>query len=236
MRINNNLHMTKLLLVLSLTVLVGGCFHDDNNNKMAMYEVTVTNITNNQPLAPVAVIAHDSGYQPWQSGSAATNGLEMLAEGGDPSQLIAEADMDADVVTTAASTGGPFAPGTAKTITIEAMPDSDLQLSIATMLVNTNDAFAGVNSLSIGDMAMGDTMSMMAKVYDAGTEDNTESAATIPGPAGMGEGFNAARDDVDFVSIHAGVVTVDDGLMTSALDESYRWLGPAAKVSVTRVQ
>lgn len=235
MRVKNNLRMTNLVLMLSLAVLIGGC-SQDNNHKMAMYEVTVTNITNNQPLAPVAVIAHDSGYQPWHSGSAASDGLEMLAEGGDPSQLIAEADMDAGVVATAASTGGPFAPGSAKTITIEAMHGSELQLSIATMLVNTNDAFAGVNSLSIGDMAMGDTMSMMAKVYDAGTEANTESAATIPGPAGMGEGFNAARDDVDFVSIHAGVVTVDDGLMTSALDESHRWLGPAAKVSVTRVQ
>ncbi|MGD8566794.1 MAG: spondin domain-containing protein [Gammaproteobacteria bacterium] len=236
MRLNNNLHMIKLILLLALTMVATGCSHNDDNNTMAMYEVTVTNITNNQPLAPVAVIAHNSGYQPWHSGSAASDGLEMLAEGGDPSQLVAEADMDTGVVATATSTGGPFVPGTAKTITIETMPDTDLQLSIATMLVNTNDAFAGVNSLSIGDMAMGDTTSMMAKVYDAGTEDNTESAATIPGPAGMGEGFNAARDDVNFVSIHAGVVTIDDGLATSALDESHRWLGPAAEVSVTRVQ
>ncbi|HFQ61119.1 MAG TPA: hypothetical protein ENK39_02315, partial [Epsilonproteobacteria bacterium] len=72
--------------------------------------------------------------------------------------------------------------------------------------------------------------------YDAGTEANSELASTIPGPAGGGEGFNAARDDKDFVSVHEGVVTKDDGLSTSALTQMHKWDNPAASVSIERVK
>ena len=234
-----NTQIVKMALLLAFAIPLSACFHDDDDDmmpSMATYEVTVFNATNNQPLTPVAVIAHQQNFNAWQTGSAATTGLEMLAESGDPSQLLADADMDTNVTATAASSSGPFGPGSAQTVMIETMADSNLQLSIATMLANTNDAFTGVTHVTVGDMAMGESLSMMAKVYDAGTEANSESAATIPGPAGNGEGFNATRDDTDFVSIHAGVITFDDGLMTSALNEDHRWLGPAAKISITRVQ
>ena len=64
---------------------------------MATFEVTVSNLTNAQPLSPVAVIAHGDGYNVFTVGEAATAGLEVQAEGGDPADLIAEADADANV-------------------------------------------------------------------------------------------------------------------------------------------
>ena len=48
---------------------------------MASYDVTVTNLTNAQPLSPVAVIAHQEGYSVFSIGTPATAGLENLAEG-----------------------------------------------------------------------------------------------------------------------------------------------------------
>jgi hypothetical protein len=103
------------------------------------------------------------------------------------------------------------------------------------MLVNTNDAFTGVNGISIGGLFPGESMTVYALVYDAGTELNSETAASIPGPAGGGEGFNAGRADRNFVAMHSGVVTVDDGLLTSTLNESHRFLTPVAKITIARV-
>ena len=61
---------------------------------------------------------------------------------------------------------------------------------------------------------------MNMDVWDSGTEANSETAATIPGPAGGGEGFNATRDDSDTVSFHSGVISQDDGL-TSRQDRRF---------------
>ena len=63
-----------------------------------------------------------------------------------------------------------------------------------------------------------------------------EAPGTIPGPADGGEGFNAARDDdADRVSMHGGVVSAMDGLITSVLTEQHRFDNPVVGVSVTRV-
>ena len=104
------------------------------------------------------------------------------------------------------------------------------------MLVNTNDAFTGVNAGPIGDLEVGESKTFLSQPWDAGTEGNIETAATIPGPAGGGEGYNMARDDQDFIAVHLWVVTEDDGLVTSVLDESHRFLGPVARFVLTRTQ
>ena len=83
---------------------------------------------------------------------------------------------------------------------------------MASMLVNTNDAFVGESGLSLKSLAVGDTFVMNMNVWDSGTELNDELAATIPGPAGGGEGFNTTRNDTDVVSFHAGIISQDDGL------------------------
>jgi hypothetical protein len=202
----------------------------------AIYDITVYNLTNGQPFTPLGVVIHEPGYQAWQLGSAVSSGLETLAESGDPSAFITEADANTDVVATTNSSNGPFGPGSSETVSITVDHSSTLQLSVASMLANTNDAFTGVTNWTIGGLAVGDSSSTMTHVFDAGTEANTETMDTIPGPAGGGEGFNAARETLNKLTIHSGVVTTDDGLTTSALDESHRWLGQAAKVVVTRMQ
>ena len=113
---------------------------------------------------------------------------------------------------------------------------ADSFISVATMLVNTNDGFTGVNAMAIGEMAVGDTQTVRSIVYDAGTEANTETAGTIPGPADGGEGFNQVRDDrADQVTMHSGVVSNDDGLAGSVLDEQHRFDNPAAMIMITRL-
>ena len=202
---------------------------------MAGFDVTVSNLTNAQPLSPIAVIAHQSGYAVFAVGSAASVSLEEMAEGGDNTSLLAEADTD-PAVAGLVSGGAPIGPAGGETVTVDVL-ESDLpglQLSIATMLVNTNDAFASLN-VAVENMAEGDVLSFYAVAYDAGTEADTETAAHIPGPAGGGSGFDAVRDDqADRVAMHGGIVSLDDGLSSSDLTEQHRFDNPVAHISITR--
>lgn len=203
---------------------------------MASFDVTVTNLTNAQPLSPVAVIAHQAGYSFFTVGAPASAGLEQMAEGGDNTALIAEADAD-PMVTVTGSGAAPVGPAGSDTVTVDLLESAlpGLQISVATMLVNTNDAFTGLNSMQVESMAVGDVISMRGIAYDAGTEADSEEAATIPGPAGGGEGFNAARDDqADQVAMHAGVVSSDDGFASSDLTEQHRFDNPVVQIRIER--
>jgi hypothetical protein len=204
---------------------------------MATLEVTVTNLSNAQPLSPVGVIAHLDGYAVFAVGDPASVGLEELAEGGDNSALLAEAAADAAVITTA-SGAGPIGPAGSETISLEILESelADLRISTSTMLVNTNDAITMLNGMDVGSLQAGDSISVRTIAYDAGTEANTELAAHIPGPAGGGEGFNAARDDLfDRVAMHSGVVGQDDGFAGSDLDGQHRFDNPVAEVRIERI-
>ena len=239
--------MKTLLLVGVSAFALAACSSSNNNSQtpppppppppaMASFDVTVTNLTNGQPVSPVAVIAHQAGYAVFTTGSPATVGLETLAEGGDNSMLIAEADADANVLSSG-SGAAPIGPAGSETVTIDVL-ESDLaglMVSVSTMLVNTNDAISGLNGVDVSGLAEGDAWTGRGIVYDAGTELNTELAGEIPGPAGGGEGFNAARSDRDDqVAMHSGVISQDDGFATSALTGQHRFDNPALMVRIER--
>ena len=188
-------------LGMALTALVVAACDSSNNNgnnmtppppppppAMATFDVTVNNLTNAQPLSPVAVIAHSAGYSVFTIGTAATAGLENLAEGGDNSMLIMEAGADTNVLASG-SGAAPIGPAGSETVTIDLLESdvANLRFSVSTMLVNTNDAISGVNGVDVSGLAAGDTWSGRGIVYDAGTEANTEAAGTIPGPADGGK-------------------------------------------------
>ena len=224
--------LSAVLIVLVLAAV--GC-SSDSDDDFRSYRVSVTNLTHNQPMSPAAVALHDAGARGWETGAGASTGLEDLAEGGSPTAFLAEAETDPNVFTTAAG-GGAFMPGATTEVEIGTFERGALYVTAASMLVNTNDAFTGITSRMVSGLEVGESWSAMVPAYDAGTEANSEMAGTIPGPAAGGEGFNAARDDRDFVSIHPGVVTADDGLANSVLRETHRWDNPVARIMVTRIE
>ena len=207
----------------------------DGHRETAIYRITVTNLTHNQPLSPPVVVLHQPGYHAWNAGEAASEALERLAEGGETDAFIDQASADTNVRATAAGSG-PIGPGASGSVEVEVDRDSELRLSFAAMLVNTNDAFTGMTDVFVGDLEVDGRLMRQAPAYDAGTEANTETAGTIPGPAAGGEGYNPARDDTGIVTVHSGVLTRDDGLAASALDESHRWINPAARLTVVRTK
>ena len=194
------------------------------------YEVTVHNMTQGQPLSPVGVALHGDVVM-WEVGMPASEALEVLAEGGDNSDFTAS-----EGVVAFASGAGPIAPGSSETITVTVVNEPDTFISVATMLVNTNDAFAGVTGHALGELEVNQSMTVALPVLDAGTEANSEVAGTIPGPADGGEGYNAERDDADVVSFHPGVISAEDGLTMSVLSAAHRFDNPAVKLTITRVE
>ncbi|MGF1684159.1 spondin domain-containing protein [Photobacterium minamisatsumaniensis] len=227
----------RLLLIATSATLLAGCpiLDDDDDtppaDTLVSYTVEVKNLTPNQPLSPLAVLAHNADYQLFEIGQPASAALELLAESGDNSEVLNDGS-----VAYSFSGAGVILPSSSDTVTITVDPQEAQYLSISSMLVNTNDGFVGETQISLANLGIGDNMSINMAVWDSGTEANDEAAATIPGPAAGGEGFNSNRDDNDRVSFHAGVISQDDGLESSVLTASHRFLNPGARLTITRTE
>ncbi|MEH6448288.1 MAG: spondin domain-containing protein [Oleispira sp.] len=231
---------TLAIAILSASLLSAcGSSSNDNANETdtVSYDITVTNLTSNQPLSPLFAQLHSSEYSAWKIGSAASENLEILAEGGDNSALL---NAQSSYVYSAVSGVGAIGPGVGGMLSIEADVNSemssDLKLTLISMLVNTNDAFVGKTGMDLSSLAVGQTVKYTLPTYDSGTEANSELAGTIPGPADGGEGFNMARDDVDYVARHPGVVGVDQGYSESVLNSTHGFDSPTAVLTITRTE
>lgn len=226
-------------------LMLAGCSDNDGNHDaslaMAAFDVTITNQTFNQPFSPVALVLHSDQWRAFSTGEAASEDIERLAEGGENSAFLAAAQASGEVFDLASGTSA-IAPGASETLRVEVPLNEvgNISLTALSMLVNTNDALAAVNGADIASFAVGEVRAVHALSYDSGTESNSETADTIPGPAGLSglrEGFSPLRDDVrDAVYVHAGVVTQASGLATSALDETHRWDHSVARIVIERTQ
>lgn len=223
----------RILFIAASVAVLAGCPDDDDD--YYRYDVSVTNLTSNQPMSPFAVLTHNTSFDLFEIGQSSSVDLEYLAEGGSNAELLALSDSDTNVYQ-GISGNGLILSGEQDTVSIRVDPNQEGYISVASMLVNTNDAFVGESGLSLKSLAVGDTFTMNMNVWDSGTELNDELAATIPGPAGGGEGFNSVRNDIDVVSFHSGVISQDDGLATSTLSGNHRFLNPGARITITRTE
>jgi len=232
----------QLLIASVFTIGLAAC---NDNNKVAeevvvvapvtpameySYSITLTNLTYAQPLSPVAVALHGDTKM-WQVGQSASVALEKLAEGGDNADFIALTSNMATI-----SSEGPVPPGASVTLDINTTEPMATYLTVATMLVNTNDAFSGLTGVDISTLVLNQEKSWRLNVYDSGTELNNEAVGTIPGPVDVGVGYDSTRDDIDLVGYHSGVVSKDDGLSSSVLTQAHRFDNPAVKLTITRTK
>jgi hypothetical protein len=49
--------------LLSSVMLLQGCNHDDDDPELRTFQVSITNVTANQPMSPLAVVPHGVDYQ-----------------------------------------------------------------------------------------------------------------------------------------------------------------------------
>jgi len=183
------------------------------------------------PLAPGAWAVHSLGSKVLFSDNMSDygEGLEGLAEDGDPSTLLASLSSKSEVVasgvfnTPAGSSGpGPLFPGSKYEFTFTA--EEDQWLSFATMFVQSNDLFfsiggeSGIALWNNGVPLSGDITSHLM-LWDAGTEVNEYPGAGLHQPPRINGG--TAENGV--------VMVVNDGFSYPAVNE-------VIKVSITAIQ
>ena len=200
------------------TLTLGSAMADSDSR---MYTVTVTNITANQTFTPILAATHRAGPALYTLGAPASHELEALAEGGDVMPLKSLLTQD-ERVTDITDTGALLHPGESVSVTLAGHRKS--YLSLAAMLVPTNDNFVGLSSVRLPRKG---TVSFYAKAFDAGTEMNDELCASIPGGGGcMGEGNSAASGE-GFVHVGNGIHGIGD--LPAA---TYDWNNPVAVVTI----
>lgn len=192
--------------------------------------MTIRNLTpsgpgapGSQPLSPPLFVVHSKAVDVWSVGGIASHPVAAIAE--DANNAPAESALGklAGVRTVFTGAGGPIPSGTARTFTIQTRGKFN-RLTIVSMLVNTNDAFTGLDSVQV----RGKRSQLSRNAYDAGSERNNELKAFIPGPC-CGNAF--VRDpEGALIGPHQGITGVGD------LDPAvYGWKGPVAQITIERV-
>ena len=197
------------------------------------WDVTITNLTQNQIFSPPIVVSHWRELSLFEAGQPASGALAVLAEDGDAGPMRADVT-DNDSAFVANIGEGPIPPGGSATITAYTFGSFD-RISVLSMLVTTNDAFLGVNGVRVPRDVLFKTngyevpeLTIDANAYDAGTEFNNELCTHIPGPPCGSPGVRDTANAEGFVSIHPGIQNVGD------LDSAeYDWRNPVARVNIS---
>jgi Spondin_N len=193
------------------------------------YQVTITNLTRGTSFTPLLVASHSSGIHLFELGSPASPELRTLAEEGNTMPL-ADLLESTQGVHDVATGNGLTAPGATTTLQIRAGLQD--RISLAAMLIPTNDGFVAIDAAEVPLPHRTETL--YANGYDAGTEQNDELCASIPGPdypecGGPGGGAQAGNGE-GYVFVHAGIHGVGD------FDPANRdWRNPVAKIVITRM-
>ena len=195
----------------------------------ADYEVTVTNLTRGQRFTPILVATHKAGVRLFELGSPGSPQLKTLAEEGNVAPMTALLLGNPNVLDVVNS-GALLNPGSSITQRVRTRGGFD-NVSVAAMLIPTNDGFFAVNDLEGPDET--DSITVFSPAYDAGTEVNDERCASIPGPffieCGGPGGGGAPGGGEGYVHIHAGIHGIGN------LDPAIRdWRNPVAKITIRR--
>jgi hypothetical protein len=191
----------------------------------AEYEVTLENWSpaGSQPLSPPVFAVHSPSFRLFHIGGYASSELAQVAQDAfnDPLvTLLNNSPQVSDVVVE----GGAIPPGSSGTYNVSA-EGNYMKLSMVTMLVNTNDGFTGVDKLQLPQKG---TKTYYLRAYDAGSEENTELAAHIPGPCcGTKSAGNSTSEKIKF---HGGITGIGD-----LAPGDYGWDETVAKLTITRI-
>jgi hypothetical protein len=147
------------------------------------YSVTLKNISDKgplmSPLSPAFYALHDANYRYFTEGAAASAGLERIAEEGNTSVLVQEANTAGAIAATAGTAA--YGPGSSVMFTVTPTIQKP-RLSLAMMVGQTNDVFVGTRPQGVplldGSGAPRPAMDVqrdianLLAVWDAGTEAN----------------------------------------------------------------
>jgi hypothetical protein len=200
----------------------------------AVYEVSITNITHGEAFTPVLMAVHNDKYRLFRLGAPIGAELAVLAQEGFVAPLQTVLNANRNVGATVAATG-PTLPGATLRLTITARPGFD-RLSMASMLIPTNDAFVALNGFDLRSLARGKSVQLQPVAYDAGAEINNEKCEALPSTpffpeCGANGGGQIAGQGEGFVHVHNGVHGIGD-----LVPWVRTWQNPVASVEIKRVR
>ncbi|CAM9449628.1 unnamed protein product [Discosporangium mesarthrocarpum] len=197
-----------------------------------MYNLKVTNLTYRQPLSPVLAVAHTKDIQLFEEGEEASAGLRMMAENGNNTALaVSERIILSKYICGYVVGTTPIAPGDSFEADLEVSTEERCKyayFSTVSMLVNTNDAFMGVQTEPLPWYQM----TWYPPAFDAGTEVNNEDCGFIPGP-GCNDISMENKPDYPgegFIHVHRGMHDMTTDLPAA----TYDWRNGVALVSLTK--
>ena len=218
------------------------------------YLITVTNLTDGQPLTPPVVALHRSSVDLFDIGRPASSELQAIAENGDLAPMLAALDPatngnvialthvargaegPAPIVPDGNPGGAPFE--SAQAFILSGGHGANY-LSIASMLICTNDGFTGVDSVKL-PRHVGQSSTYFSAGYDAGTEMNTEDFADMVPPCQGLVGVSSKDEGTGMSNpklAEGGVIGLHPGIAggTDLLVGQHGWVDPAVMVFVERI-
>jgi hypothetical protein len=162
----------------------------DDGQELRTYRVTLVNLTDGQPFSPPVAATHDRGIHMFQVGELASDELAAIAQGGNQVPMfnlfkgapgVTEAvDIGVPLTRTGTVADPPGPPGPfvdSATFEITGRPGD--RLSLATMLICTNDGFLGLDSARLPRHG---ARAFLINGYDAGRENNTQLSEHLVDP------------------------------------------------------
>ena len=178
-------------LAVAATVLFSATFSmGDTAGGDARYRVTYqatwsadthpTNFPGNPHFSGLVGATHDENTGIWQRGELASDGIELMAETGGKTLLLAELDelIEAGTAHGALSGGGLSTSPASVSLEFEVV-SSHAFVTLVSMLAPSPDWFVGVSALSLlaEDGTWKEREEVMLRLYDAGTDDGTTFTA-----------------------------------------------------------
>ena len=233
----------RMMLFLSVLLLASGMIWAKSPRSLK-YEVTITNLTKGQPFSPTVIAIHKPEMNPlFTLGEPSSEGIWRIAEGGDTSVLVPELSADPDVYDVQVAVEdpgnpGPYPPGHSVSVILDSgNARGGRSLSVAGMLGSTNDAFFAINGQPLPDLPPFFkrvwTEVFYAEAYDAGTEVNSETCDTVPGPpCNNGNNDRDTENAEGYVYVHSGIHGVNGGPPAGLDAGTSDWRNPVARITV----
>ena len=206
------------------------------------YKVTITNITQGQPLTPPVLVTHSKRIGIFSLGEEASPQIQAIAENGDSGPLVMALEDNRHVqdlvvgMAPIVPANDPGATGIPSSATFYIKAYGKARLSFASMLICTNDGFTGLNSVSLPSWRRTE----LTAGYDARTEMNTEDFADMVPPC---QGLIGVTSDdagtgmTDPGLAEKGIIIPHPGILggVDLFQDVHGWTDPVAKIVIQRV-
>jgi hypothetical protein len=226
-----------VLAALALTAVAPAGY--GSGDDLETYRVTLQNLTTGQPFSPPVAATHRKSMRMFRVGGFASDELAAIAQGGNEVPMF-NLFNGSPKVTQAVDIGVPVMTSgkVGDTVTFEISARNGDRLSLATMLICTNDGFLGLDSVKLPE---DESKTFMVNGYDAGRENNTEISPHIVDPCSalgptplpgdpdgnLESGPGVTTDPPQRIQHHPNITGV--GELSVSL---HGWTDPVAKVTV----